>query len=319
MSDLLSVRVARKTLVAEGICSFELVPADGECLPKYKAGAHVDVITPSGHTRQYSLCSPRSEGRSYRIAVLKDPTGRGGAASMHDDVQEGDLIRISKPRNHFGLNDSGAASLLFAGGIGITPILAMAYELHAQGRDFKLHYCTRSSARTAFLDELSTIFADQTHIYYDDGTSEDRFDLAGTLRDAAAGAHLYVCGPSGFIDAVLSQARLTGWPDDRVHREFFSAAPVDTSCDGAFEVVVSSSGLVVPVAANQSVVDALALVGVEVMTSCEQGVCGTCVTRILEGTADHRDSFFTDAERAEGDQFTPCCSRAKSARLVLDL
>lgn len=319
MNDLLSVRVARKTLVAEGISSFELVPADGETLPQYTAGAHVDVVTPSGHTRQYSLCSPASESRSYRIAVLKEPSGRGGSQSMHNDVQEGDLIRISKPRNHFGLQDSGAASLLFAGGIGITPILAMAYELHAQGREFKLHYCTRSSARTAFQHELSAMFADQARVYHDDGTSEDRFDLAGTLRDAPAGAHLYVCGPSGFIDAVLSQARQAGWPDDRVHREFFSAAPVGTSGDGAFEVVVSSSGLVVPVAADQSVVDALAKAGIEVMTSCEQGVCGTCVTRILEGTADHRDSFFTDAERAEGDQFTPCCSRAKSARLVLDL
>lgn len=319
MSELFSVRVARKTPVADAISAFELVSVDGDTLPAFAAGAHVDVVTPSGHTRQYSLCSPDWGRRSYRIAVLREPSGRGGSQSMHNDVQEGDLIRISQPRNHFALDESGTPSLLFAGGIGITPIIAMAYELQEQGRDFELHYCTRSAARTAFQEELSTKFAAQARIYHDDGSSESRLDLAAALRNAPAGAHLYVCGPSGFIDAVLSQANKCGWPDDRVHREFFSAAPVDTSGDGPFEVVVASSGLVVQIAPDQTVVDALAKVGVEVMTSCEQGVCGTCVTRVLEGTPDHRDCFFTDAERSAGNQFTPCCSRAKSARLVLDL
>lgn len=319
MNDLLSVRVARKTTVAEAISAFELVPVEGDYLPEFTAGAHVDVVTPSGHTRQYSLCSRDLGRRSYRIAVLREQAGRGGSQSMHNDVHEGDLIRISMPRNHFALDESGGRSILFAGGIGITPILAMAYELQEQGRDFELHYCTRSAARTAFQDELSTKFAEQAHVYHDDGPSEHRLDLAHTLQSAPAGAHLYVCGPSGFIDAVLNQAKKSGWPDERVHREFFSAAPVDTSGDRPFEVVVASSGLVIPIAADQTVVEALAKVGVDVMTSCEQGVCGTCVTRILEGMPDHRDSFFTDAERAGDDQFTPCCSRARSARLVLDL
>lgn len=319
MSELYSVRVTRKSTIADGICAFELVPVEGGKLPEFTAGAHIDVVTPSGHTRQYSLCSPDWGGRSYRIAVLREQSGRGGSQSMHNDVREGDLIKVSTPRNHFALEKASSPSLLLAGGIGITPILAMAYELLEQGREFELHYCTRSAQRTAFKDELSQKFAGRARVYHDDGPSEQRFDLAGTLSNAPAGAHLYVCGPAGFIDAVVNQASRSGWSQERVHREFFSAAQVDKGGDTPFEVVVASSGLIATVGANQTVVEALAKIGVEVLTSCEQGVCGTCVTRILEGLPDHRDCFFTDAERSEGDQFTPCCSRAVSDRLVLDL
>lgn len=319
MTDSVRVRVARKELVAEGICAFDLVPEDGMLLPKFAAGAHIDVITPSGTVRQYSLCNPLTDGGMYRIAVLREEAGRGGSRAMHDNVHEGDVVHVSKPRNHFALRSSDAPSILLAGGIGITPILAMAHELRASGKDFSLHYSTRSAARTAFRQELSTHFGSNAKIYHDDGLSEQRFDIYHVLQKAQSTAHLYVCGPAGFIEAALTNAKLAGWPESQLHREFFSAAPVSTDGDGGFEVVVASSGAVVPVARDQTVVDALATVGIEVMTSCEQGVCGTCVTRILEGVPEHRDCYFTEQEQARGDQFTPCCSRAKSARLVLDI
>lgn len=319
MTDTFCVRISRKELVAEGICAFDLVPEDGELLPKFTAGAHIDVTTSSGVVRQYSLCNPLTSGSMYRIAILREEAGRGGSRAMHDNMHEGDLVRISRPRNHFALESSDAPSILLAGGIGITPILAMAHELKASGAEFSLHYSTRSAARTAFRQELSENFGSNASIYHDDGTSKARFDISQVLQAAPPTAHLYVCGPGGFIDAVLTHARSVGWPENQLHREFFSAAPVSTEGDGSFEVVVASSGAVVPVARDQTVVEALASVGIELMTSCEQGVCGTCVTRILEGVPEHRDCYFTEKEQALGDQFTPCCSRAKTERLVLDI
>ncbi len=319
MTDSVRVRVARKELIAEGICAFDLVHEDGKLLPTFAAGAHIDVTTPSGTVRQYSLCNPLTDGGMYRIAVLREEAGRGGSRAMHDNIHEGDVVIVSKPRNHFALERSDAPSILLAGGIGITPILAMAYELKTLGKEFSLHYSTRSAARAAFTEVLSEHFGSTANVYHDDGSSEHRFDISHVLQKTPSAAHLYVCGPAGFIEAVLTNARLAGWPENQLHREFFSAAPVSTDGDGSFEVVVASSGAVVPVARDQTVVDALASVGIEVMTSCEQGVCGTCVTRILEGVPEHRDCYFTAQEQARGDQFTPCCSRAKSERLVLDI
>lgn len=319
MTDSVRVRVACKELIAEGICAFQLTPEDAGQLPAFAAGAHIDVTTSSGLVRQYSLCNQPTDRSHYRIAVLREDAGRGGSKAMHDSLSEGDVLDISRPRNHFALEASDAPCVLLAGGIGITPILAMAYELEAAGREFALHYCTRSAARTAFREEVAKHFASKAHVYHDDGSDEKRFSLAQVIEQAPPEAHLYVCGPAGFIEAVLAQAKSAGWTEQRLHREFFSAAPVKTAGDGAFEVVLASTGNVVRVAPDQTVVGALAAAGIEVQTSCEQGVCGTCVTRILDGVPEHRDCYFTDEERAKNDQFTPCCSRAKTSRLVLDI
>jgi len=321
MTGQLKVRVVRKALVAEDICSFELALADGGVLPPFTPGAHIDVWTPSGAVRQYSLSTASTSApASYRIAVLHEKVGRGGSRSMHIDVREGDLLTVSVPRNHFELDASGSPSLLLAGGIGITPILSMAHHLSAQGRPFSLHYATRSQARTAFWEELTGRgLRESARVYHDDSPVEKKLDIANTLGLAPDGAHLYVCGPAGFIEAVLKQARAAGWDENRLHREFFAAGPVAIEGDQAFDVVVVSTGKIVRVEADQSVTSALSAAGVDVATSCEQGICGTCVTRVLEGIPDHRDSFFTNDERDAGGQFTPCCSRAKSARLVLDL
>lgn len=320
MTQSLRARVARKALVADGICAFDLVPAETAPFPSFTPGAHIDVKTPAGDVRQYSLCNSASDEGFYRIAVLREESGRGGSRSMHSDVMENDVLSISEPRNHFALDATGTHSLLFAGGIGITPLLSMAQHLRSSGRDFTLHYCTRSDSRTAFKDELTgPLLGANTRIHLDDGPNEQKLDLAATLRETPVHSHLYVCGPSGFIDAVLSEARKAGWTEARLHREFFAATPIVTDGDRPFDVVVASSGAVVHVASDQTVVAALAGAGIEVMTSCEQGVCGTCVTRVLEGIPEHRDCYFTDEEHAKGDQFTPCCSRARSSRLVLDL
>lgn len=315
----LTVRVLKKAREAEGIASFELGRDDGLALPAFGAGSHVDVELPGGITRQYSLCNDSAQSHRYRIAVLRDPASRGGSVAMHDAVNEGDLIQISEPRNHFALHPA-QRSILLAGGIGVTPLLCMAQRLAVIGADFTLHYCTRSVERTAFRDEiLASPFSERVRFHCDDGGPEQKLDLPAILAHPDPGTRLYVCGPTGFIDHVITTAKARAWPADHLHLEYFGAAPQDSSADTGFEVKLASTGKCYPVAPEQSIVEALKVHGIEILTSCEQGVCGTCITRILEGEPDHRDLYFTDEEKAANDQFTPCCSRAKSKLLVLDL
>lgn len=315
----MQVKVARKRKEAEGICSFELASLDGSALPAFSAGSHIDVHAPGGFTRQYSLCNDGSDRSRYRIAVLRDAASRGGSVAMHDALNEGDTLTISEPRNHFPLVHA-VRTLLFAGGIGITPLLCMAQRLAAVGADFELHYCTRSADRTAFMDEIAASgFAGRVHYHFDDGAPSQKLALDRLIAQPDAQTHLYVCGPAGFIQHVTTTASALGWRSQQVHTEYFSAAPQDTAGDRAFEVKIASSGAVYQVPAGQTVVKALAAHGIEILTSCEQGVCGTCITRVLEGTCDHRDMYFTDEEKARNDQFTPCCSRATTPVLVLDL
>jgi vanillate O-demethylase ferredoxin subunit len=316
MSDI-QVKVQARHEEAQGIYSYELARADGAPLPAFGAGSHIDVYLPGGIVRQYSLCNDDQETHRYRIAVLRDPASRGGSIAMHEQVQAGDTLTISAPRNHFPLVAS-PFSLLLAGGIGITPLLCMAQRLAASNHDFRLHYCTRSLSRTAFKDSVSA-FGDRARLHLDDGDAAQKLDLPAALAAAPAGSRVYVCGPTGFIDFVVQTAQAAGWPADRIHLEYFGAAPQDTSGDNAFEVRLASSGQTYTIPADKSIVAALQDQGVEVLVSCEQGVCGTCLTRVLEGECDHRDMYLTDDEKARHDQFLPCCSRAKSPLLVLDL
>jgi vanillate monooxygenase ferredoxin subunit len=317
--ESLAVKVVRKVQEAEGIASFELARVDGAPLPAFGAGSHIDVQVPGGLTRQYSLCNDSGEQHRYRIAVLRDAASRGGSVGMHDAVREGDVIHISEPRNHFPLHHA-KRSILFAGGIGVTPLLCMAQRLAKIDADFRMHYCTRSPERTAFRDEIAaSAFAARVQFHFDSGPPSQKLHLEKVLAQPDPDTHLYICGPTGFIDWVVGAAKAQGWPTDQVHLEYFGAGPQDTSGDGTFEVKIASTGKVYPVAKDQSVVHALQAHGIEILTSCEQGVCGTCITRVLEGECDHRDLYFTDDEKAKNDQFTPCCSRAKSGVLVLDL
>jgi vanillate O-demethylase ferredoxin subunit len=315
----IAVKVLHKKQEAQDIASFELVKPDNSPLPGFSAGSHIDVTVPGGLTRQYSLCNDAAEQHRYRIAVLRDPKSRGGSIAMHDLLKEGDMLLISEPRNHFPLVHA-QRTLLFAGGIGVTPLLAMAQRLSAIGQDFTLHYSARSADRTAFRDEIqASSFAGRTQFHYDDGDAAQKLDLDREIGKPEAGTHLYICGPTGFIDFVVQSAKRLGWKDDQVHVEYFGAAAQDTTGDKAFQVKIASSGATYDIPADQTVVQALEAHGVEIMVSCEQGVCGTCITRVLQGECDHRDMYFTDDEKAKNDQFTPCCSRARSPLLVLDL
>lgn len=320
MTALLRVRVAVRRDEALDICSLDLVPVDGSALPGFSAGAHIDVHLPGGLVRQYSLCNPPGETQRYRIAVLRDAASRGGSATVHDQLQVGTVLDIGTPRNLFELDPAAPHHLLLAGGIGITPLLAMAEQLAAQGGAFTLHHATRSRERTPFVAQLATTpYADRVHHHFDDGPATQKLDLAATLRSAPAGSHLYVCGPTGFMEAVLAEGRAQGWDEARLHREYFAAAPTGTAGDGGFELELASSGRVIPVAADQTALAALLAAGLDIPMSCEQGVCGTCLTGVKSGVPDHRDQYLTPEERAANNQFLPCCSRASSARLVLDL
>ncbi len=316
----LQVRIARKAQEALDIVTLELVATDGRALPAFSAGSHVDLMLPQGLTRQYSLCNDPTETHRYLIGVLRDPASRGGSLAVHDSLKEGDVLQISAPKNHFGLAHEAKKHLLLAGGIGVTPILCMAERLAMTGADFEMHYATRAAERTAFRGRIAaSTFASRVHFHHDNGEAAQKLDLQALLGRPQVGTHLYVCGPKGYMDAVLGTARAAGWPEAQLHYEFFGAEVAKSDSDAGFEIKLASSGRIVMVPKDQTVAQALAAAGVDIMLSCEQGVCGTCLTRVLEGVPDHKDSYLTPEEQAANDQFTPCCSRSKTPQLVLDL
>lgn len=315
----ITVKVVRKAQEAEDIVSLELASVDGKPLPSFSAGAHIDVHIRDGLIRQYSLLNDCTEQNRYVIGVLRDPESRGGSVAVHDAINEGDVIQISEPRNHFELVPA-PHSLLLAGGIGVTPILCMARRLSQTQASFEMHYCARSRSRMAFHDAIQgASFADRVHFHFDDGDAAQKLNLPAVLAAAPAGSHVYVCGPTGFIDYVVETAKQAGWSNDRVHFEYFGAAEIDTSGDTGFQVKIASTGAVYDVPADKRITEVLDDAGVFVPVSCEEGVCGTCLVRVLEGTPEHRDLYLTDAEHEANDQLTPCCSRSKSPMLVLDL
>lgn len=319
MSDAwIDVRIARASTLAEDIVGLLLEPVGTQPLPPFSAGSHVDVELRDGTVRQYSLCgSPRVQG-AYELGILLDRNGRGGSRAVHEQLVEGATARISAPRNLFPLA-SGRHHVLMAGGIGVTPILAMAEELVASGESFEIHYFVRSAARAAFLDRLShPRFADRFHLHVGDRIP-DSFASDAVLGQVGKDSHLYVCGPNAFMDFVIETARAKGWAEDHVHSERFSAAPVDTAGDAPFDIEIESSGKIVRVDTGQSAIGALAGVGIVIPVSCEQGICGTCLTSVVGGVPDHRDSYLSDAEHDANDCFTPCCSRALTPRLIVRL
>jgi vanillate O-demethylase ferredoxin subunit len=298
------VRIVRKRDEALGVASFEL--ASAWPLPAWTPGAHIDVHVAPGVVRQYSLCG---SGGRYRIAVLHTRDSRGGSRAMHG-LKEGGIIEIGAPRNHVALVENASRSLLLAGGIGITPILAMADRLHANGAGFEMHYCARSATHAAFHAQLRDgAYASRVHFHFD-----QPIDLDAVL--ATPNGELYVCGPAGFMEAVLDAARRHGWREEQLHREIFAGAGTRPG-DTPFTLKLARSSISIEVAGNQSASAALAAAGVAVPTSCGVGVCGTCVVRVLEGVPEHRDQFLSAADRARF--FTPCCSRAAGTSLTIDL
>lgn len=315
----LKVKISAKEKVATNITTFELIHLAGEKLPGFTAGSHIDVHVSNQIVRQYSLCNNPSETHRYLIGVLRDPNSRGGSIAMHDQLKVGDIVEISYPRNLFELAKESSNSILLAGGIGVTPILCMAEYLTNSNNEFEMHYCTRSKEQTAFLEKISNSnYSSKVNFHFDDGDNEQRINLSKVLANPSSGTHVYICGPKGFLDAALNAAKKMGWTSEQIHYEYFSATPIPTESNESFTVKLARSGKTVEVAANQTITQALAAAGMDIPTSCEQGICGTCLVKVIEGIPDHKDLFMTDEEHALNDQFTPCCSRSKTPQLVID-
>ena len=315
----LVVRVASTREEAIDIRSFELVAADGNALPPYSAGSHIDVHLKPDLTRQYSLCGAPGEFGRYMIAVKRETNSRGGSAAMHA-LKAGDTLSIGAPRNNFPVQPAASHHLLIAGGIGITPLLGMARALSAANASFDLQYFTRSLDHAAFHQLLSqTEFRGKVKFHYALDPDRVRAYLRKLLWHRPDGAHLYLCGPKPFMDLVETTAAPT-WQPEAVHLEYFSADPASLSEQGeAFEVAIASTGARYIIPADKSIAQVLAENGTLVPTSCEQGVCGTCLTGVLEGEPDHRDVFLTDDEKRASDRMMLCVSRARSRRITLDL
>ncbi len=312
--------VAGLTRETADIITFDLTDPAGADLPAFTAGAHIDIETAPGLIRQYSLLNDPAERHRYRIGVLKDPASRGGSLAAHR-IQPGALIRTAGPRNHFELTSGPHETLLLAGGIGITPLLCMAQQLHRDGKPFTLHYCARSRSAAAFLTLLANApFARNVHLHFDDEAPAQKLELRAVLTGLPPDAHLYVCGPGGFMAWCIETAMAGGIEESRIHREYFKAdAPAEQAGDTSFRVQLVSTGAIFMVTPDTTILNVLRENGVQLPASCETGVCGTCLTGVRSGTPVHRDLYLTNEERAAGDVILPCCSRAASPLLVLDI
>ncbi len=312
----LRVRVARKWACAEGIAAFQLESIGGQ-LPTFQAGAHIDVHLPNGLVRQYSVTNGPGELEWYRIGVKREPESRGGSETLHDQVHEGDVLAISEPRNNFPLRRDAVRTVLVAGGIGITPLLAMAQALHHDRLSYELHTFAQSEAHLAFPEVLDRL-GDGVTRHLGLAPTATTSTIEHLLADYDSASHVYVCGPSPMLEATRRIAADAGWPEDAVHFEYF-ANPTEIDDSSTFEVSLARSALTLQVPGGQTILEVLRANGVAVPSSCEQGACGTCSVGVIEGTPDHQDVFLSDGEKQRGDRVMVCVSRARSARLVLDV
>jgi len=323
----LNVRVHDRRAVADGVIAIELRATDGYELSRFTAGSHIDVelTVRDGHghfiVRQYSLCNDPAEHHRYVIAVGRDANTRGGSAYLHDQLKVGDIVHISTPRNHFQLYEPAPHSVLVAGGIGITPLLAMARRLSALGRTWTLYLCARTPERAAFLDELKSLPGTVIPVF--DGVPGGApIDLERVISDAPADAHLYCCGPTTLMEAFEQAAARR--EAHTVHVEWFKPRPASAATDvaaasGSFELKLAHSGVTLAVPPEKSILDVLIEAGVAVQYSCCDGVCGTCETRVLEGIPDHRDSVLLGEDANATDRIMVCVSRCAGNSLTLDL
>lgn len=316
MSDAaLKLRLRQIRLEAQDIVSFELVAVDGGPLPAFTAGAHIDFLLPGERVRSYSLTNDPAETHRYVVAVLRESEGRGGSAWLHDHPRVGDELLVRPPVNDFALAEDAGDTVLVAGGIGLTPLLAMARQLQRQGRPWHLHLAARSPKHIAFAEELRALDGDQGRVSFYIG-GDDRMDIARLIAGVPDGTHVYCCGPARMIDAF--QAACAQRPPTHVHLERFAASS-EAATAGGFEVVLQHSGRHIPVPAGKTILDALLDNGVQVQYACSAGVCGTCMTGVIEGEPDHRDDYLTEEERCENRHIMVCCSGSRSPTLVLDL
>jgi phthalate 4,5-dioxygenase reductase component len=315
-AEAMPLRIARKEEIAHGIYLFELRDGRDASLPPFAAGAHITLRTPGGFVRKYSICNDPTERDRYVIAVKRETPGRGGSIDLIDNAQAGDTLSVAPPVNDFPLPRRATDLLFIAGGIGITPIMAMIRELQAQPeKRFRLFYCTRSPEMTAFLPELSEPgFKRKVTIHYDNGDPARSLDLWPILEQRKNREHLYCCGPRPLMQAVRD---LTGhWSSAAVHFEAFSEPERRKPDDKPIVVELARSGAVIEVPVGVTILEAMRAGGYQAPSSCESGTCGTCRTRLIEGEADHRDLVLAEHER--GDQIMLCVSRALTPKLVID-
>lgn len=317
MTTLYDVVVKNRHVEGGNIAVMEFESATSAALPKVEAGAHIDVYLPNGMVRQYSLCqNPNDEGK-FRLGILRDPESRGGSISAFDEIKDGMQIQVSEPKNLFPLLKA-KHSVLIGGGIGITPLITMAYQLAYEGESFELHYCGASPEKCAFVDEIKNgELAQYTTFHFKSEGASHRAFFESAIKDIDSESHIYTCGPVGFMDWVINLATTHDFPEQQIHKEYFQVE-TDTSGD-SFEVVAERSGKIIMVEAGETILQALAKEGIDIEMSCEQGVCGTCMCDVIEGEPDHRDVYFTDEEKASNEQILVCCSRSKTPRLVLDI
>ncbi len=312
----MTLQVTRKDEIARGIDLFELRRPDGGELPPFTAGAHVAIKAPNGLIRKYSLCNDPAERGRYQIAVKREEAGRGGSISLIEQVKPGDALIVSPPVNDFELARNAQAFLFIAGGIGITPIMAMMRTLNATpAKQYKLYYCTRSPEFTAFREELAgRDFEGKVIIHHDGGDPARALDIWPIVEERKNRAHLYCCGPRPLMQAVRD---MTGhWSSAAIHMEAFSEAERQKPDDKPFTVTLAKSGESFEVPVGVTILETMRARGHEVPSSCESGTCGTCRTKLLAGEADHRDLVLAEQERA--DQIMICVSRARSSDIVID-
>lgn len=306
------VRVVEVTRETEDIIRLTLEDPRGRALPRWRPGAHIEIII-GGYARKYSLCGNSGDPNRFQVAILKDTEGRGGSAFIHETVTPGAMIEMRGPRNHFRLDETTDNYLLIAGGIGITPIIAMADRLKRLGKNYTIHYGGRSRKTLPLLNRLERDHGDRLHLY---PTSEGRrIDLPALVKKRDS-AQIYACGPERLLTELET---LTRHCPSALHVEYFIAAStaLDPSQEVGFDVELADSALTVHVAADQTILQALRAVGADIPSDCEEGLCGTCEVAVIEGDIDHRDKVLTAAERTENSRIMTCCSRARRGKVTL--
>lgn len=319
-TETIQVRVKSVTWEAEGVYSFDLRPMPPRReLPPFTAGAHIDLHLPNGLIRSYSLTNAQDERHRYVIGVNKDASSRGGSRYMHETVRAGDTLAISEPRNNFPLDESAPLSVFIAGGIGITPLYGMAHRLQALGRPWQMYYAARARKNAAFVDELQALrdaSGRDVQFSFDQETGGRLLDLPGIVAALPSGAHVYCCGPLPMLDAF--QKATASLSPNQVHVEYFTAAE-EAATEGGYTVELARSGRSVTIPPGKTILDTLLDLGIDAPFSCQEGICGTCETRVIEGTPDHRDLVLSPEEKAANNTMMICCSGSKTPKLVLDL
>jgi ferredoxin-NADP reductase len=312
-SGLIEVRVNAIRYAARDTNLYELVRPEGGPLPAYEPGAHIDLHLPNGLVRQYSLINPE-QTESYTLGIKRDPASRGGSRHIHDEVRVGRTLKISAPRNNFPLNENAQHVVLFAGGIGITPIWCMVQRLEKLGRSWQLYYACRSRADMAFLEALAELAGSQFH--FDDESGGNFLDIPGIVAQAPIDTHLYCCGPTPMLNAF--EAATANWPRGQIHVEYFTPKQ-EADKKGGFVVELARSGQEFVIPEGMSILQVLLDAGVDCDYSCELGICGACEQRVIAGIPEHRDAILTEEEQASNTKVMICCAGCKSERLVLDL